>query len=581
MALASGATFAGYTVARRLGKGVTGEVYLAQDPRSARWVALKVLSPALSSDGEFRRRFHAETALAAGLYHPHIVEVHDRGEFEGQLWVAMEYVEGLSAAQLMAERFPAVWPAGEVLAVVSCVAEALDHAHHRGLLHRDVKPANILLSGRDRGEQRILLTDFGIADTGAVGYAAPEQLTGAEIDGSADQHALAATAFHLLTGAPPAAADQWPDATPPRLVGQRPELAGLDDALSRALATAAADRFASCQEFADAVNEAAGVAVGDRSPEAFLAAEIFDYPAYAWLEAENAESTPPSKGGSLKRRGTALHSAAGALVRRLDDFASGGNVAATPPGLPTAAAEPRRPRPRVIALTCVAVLMAVALLAAGIVIGRGTQTKAPQAGGTATSAPSAPAAAVAPTSATPSAPVPLDGTYRVEVQRSKQTFNYIPDPQPPDVTTWWAFRSSCTPPGCTAAGGTLLDDDDRTRARPNESHLVLHFGEGQWLSDAEPVQFPCVGGNGSAHTQSTTQVLALRPQPHDNFVGELTVSVQTNECGQRGAVIRVPTVASRTGAVAPGVRVPEPGTAPSAPTATPAGPSTSPSGPGR
>ena len=143
MALASGADFAGYRVARRLGSGVTGEVYLALDPRSARWVALKVLSLQMSSGSEFRQRFLSETPIAANLYHPHIVEVHARGEFEGQLWVAMDYVEGTSAAQLMAERFPAVSPAGEVLAIITNVASALDHAHERGLLHRDVKPANI------------------------------------------------------------------------------------------------------------------------------------------------------------------------------------------------------------------------------------------------------------------------------------------------------------------------------------------------------------------------------------------------------------------------------------------------------
>ena len=147
-----------------------------------------------------------ETALVANVYHPHIVEVHARGEFDGRLWTAMDYVEGSSAAQLMAERFPAVSPAGEVLAIITAVASALDHAHHRGLLHRDVKPANILLTSPAAGEQRILLADFGIAPRGGtVGYAAPEQLTGAELDGRADQYALAATAFHLLTGAPPVA----------------------------------------------------------------------------------------------------------------------------------------------------------------------------------------------------------------------------------------------------------------------------------------------------------------------------------------------------------------------------------------
>jgi len=163
MALASGAVLAGYTVARKLGSGVTGEVYLVQDPRSARWQALKVLSLALSSDSQFRRRFLSETPTVSGLYHPNIVEVHDRGDFDGQLWIATDYVEGSNAAQLLKDRFPAVWPAGEVLAIVTSVADALDYAHQRGLLHRDVKPANILLTGRGEGEQRILLSDFGIA----------------------------------------------------------------------------------------------------------------------------------------------------------------------------------------------------------------------------------------------------------------------------------------------------------------------------------------------------------------------------------------------------------------------------------
>ena len=143
MALASGATFAGYQVARRLGSGATGAVYLVQDPRSSRWQALKVLAPTLSTDGEFRRRFWAENPIATNLYHPNIVEVRDRGEFDDELYVAMEYVEGINAARLIADRFPAVSPAGEVLSIVTAVAGALDYAHGRGLLHRDVKPANV------------------------------------------------------------------------------------------------------------------------------------------------------------------------------------------------------------------------------------------------------------------------------------------------------------------------------------------------------------------------------------------------------------------------------------------------------
>ena len=594
MALASGATLAGYTVARRLGSGVTGEVYLAQDPQSVHWVALKVLSPALSSDSEFRRRFQAETPIATTLYHQHIVAVHDRGESDGQLWLAMDYIEGVNAAQLMAERFPAVSPAGEVLAIITAVAEALDYAHQRGLLHRDVKPANILLTSRDEGEQRILLSDFGIAPqlgaatgtdvpSGPIAYAAPEQLTGPDtpdnpgIQGSADQYALAATAFHLLTGAPPvrhgdpaAAPDPAGDGAAPRLSDQRPELARLDGVFSRALAANPADRFASSLEFADAANDAAGISQGDRSPEALLAATVFDYPAYAWLDREDITDTEyASSGGIPNRRGKGPHSAARELARHLDDFSQGSKIAATPAD----AAPPRRRRSLRTVLTVVAALLVVGVLAAGVAIWRGTQATSTRAGSPSTTPP----AAIAPQTTAPAAPVPLDGSYRLQVQRSKQTFNYVPDPQPPDVNTLWAFRSSCTPTACNAVG-MLLDDLGHARAK-TEQGVIMRFAEGQWLSDPETVEFACVGGNGVARTQTTTQVLSLRPKSGGDFAGELTATVQSNECGQKAAVFRIPTVASRIGEVPPAVKLPDPGTVPS--TDTPAIPTTAPSGPGR
>lgn len=584
MALASGATFAGYTVARRLGAGVTGEVYLAQDPRSARSVALKVLSLEMASDSEFRQRFLSETTSATNLYHPHIVEVHARGEFEGQLWIAMDYVEGSSAAQLMAERFPAVSPAGEALAIITAVASALDHAHERGLLHRDVTPANILLTSPGAGEQRILLADFGIARrAGTVGYAAPEQLMGADIDGRADQYALAATAFHLLTGAPPvedvdpgAALRRILNDPPPRLSDQRPELARLDGVFSRALAKRPADRFDSCREFADAANEQAGASIGDRSPEAVLTA---DYPAHAWPASEDTESAPESGPRHVKpdQEGTILRSAAGALARRLDEFSTSTKPPAISSGKLPAAAPKKRRMPWVV-LSTAAMLLVVGLVAVGIVIGRKTEPTAAQAASPARN-PSAPVAAP-PISTSPSAPVPLDGTYRVEVQREKQTFNYVPDPQPPNVETWWAFRSSCTPTACTAAA-TQLDDDQHTQAMsPGGGTLVLQFGDGLWQSRPETSQFPCVAGNGMAQTETTSQVLSLRPRPQGDFVGEEDVTVKTNECGQRAAVFRIPALALRSGAVPPAVNVPDPAKVIDNPTGGPT-PPTTPSGPGR
>jgi len=250
MPLGSGTYFAGFTIVRLLGSGGMGEVYLVQHPRLPRMDALKVLPADVSGDAAFRERFNREADLAAKLWHPHIVGVHDRGEFEGQLWIAMDYVDGVDAQRLLADRYPAGMPQHEVTQIVTAVAGALDYAHKRGLLHRDVKPANIMLSDvDDEGEQRILLTDFGIARSvddvsgltttnmtvGTVAYSAPEQLMGEQLDGRADQYALAATAYHLLTGSqlfPHSNAavviSRHLNVPAPSLAGKRPELAKLD-----------------------------------------------------------------------------------------------------------------------------------------------------------------------------------------------------------------------------------------------------------------------------------------------------------------------------------------------------------------
>jgi serine/threonine-protein kinase len=275
MPLADGATFAGYTIVRLLGSGGMGEVYLAQHPRLPRQDALKVLPASVSADGEYRERFNREADIAATLWHPHIVGVHDRGEFEGQIWISMDYVEGTDAAGLLRERYPDGMPPGEVAKIVTAVADALDYAHQRNLLHRDVKPANILLAHPESGEQRILLGDFGIArwaddisgltatnmTVGTVSYAAPEQLMGEGLDGRADQYALAASAFHLLTGSPPfshsnpaVVISQHLSAAPPTIATHRPELSALDPVLTKALSKDPKDRFEQCADFARALS---------------------------------------------------------------------------------------------------------------------------------------------------------------------------------------------------------------------------------------------------------------------------------------------------------------------------------------
>ncbi|ODR26067.1 serine/threonine-protein kinase [Mycolicibacterium porcinum] len=275
MPLNAGDVFAGYTIKRLLGAGGMGEVYLAEHPRLPRLDALKILSTHTTRDEEFRARFNREAELAAALWHPHIVGVHDRGEFDGRLWISMDYVEGTDANRLI-EQYPSGMPFQDVVEIVTAVAEALDVAHERNLLHRDVKPANILIttpSGSAR--RRILLTDFGIAREaddvsgltqtdmaiGTVTYVAPEQLSGKALDGRADQYALAATAFHLLTGAPLfeevnriVLAGHHLYTPPPRLSERRPDLAHLDAVMAKALAKQPDKRYERCLDFARALS---------------------------------------------------------------------------------------------------------------------------------------------------------------------------------------------------------------------------------------------------------------------------------------------------------------------------------------
>lgn len=572
MALASGANFAGYTVVRLLGSSATGELYLAQRPDVPGWRALKILPFTMWADGEFRARFHRENESVVTLFHLNIVEVHERGEFDGQLWVAMDYIDGSDVARLMAERFPAVLPVGEAIAIITAAATGLDFAHHRGVFHRDVRPANLLLTSPGAGEPRILLSDFGLQrPAGEAAYAAPEESTGVATDGRADQYALAATAMHLFTGARPA------HPNPPSLSELRPDLARLDEVLNRALANDPADRFGSCREFAAALQERAGIT--DRSPEAIETAVdepavepayVVDYPDHVWPEPTDAGHRVVRQPTSATnpRRNSLVRSAAGSLARRLDAFSTGTR-------------ESRRIGPRRMVIGAAAVLLLAGLLAAGIAIGRQTTAPAPQAGPQATSASGTPSS----TSAAMTAPPPLDGTYRIEVQRSRQTFNDRLTPQPPDVETWWAIRSSCTPTRCFAAA-TLLNETDHAQQKAPDVHpLMLEFIDGQWRSRAETTKFPCVGPNGQASAQTTTQVLTLQPQSREDLAGELAVTVKSNECSQLGGLIRIPAVAARDGDIPPAVKVPDPVTVTTtttpATTLAPETPTTRSSGPGR
>jgi serine/threonine protein kinase, bacterial len=541
--LASGAPFAGYTILRPLGAGGMAEVYLALHPRLPRRDVIKVLAEAITADREFRDRFNREADLAATLWHPHIVGVHDRGEFNGQLWISMDYVEGTDASRLVKERYQDGMPVDEVRDIVHAVAGALDYAHDRGLLHRDVKPANILLSHPDDGERRILLADFGVARhlgdisgitetnvaVGTVAYAAPEQLTGSNIDGRADQYALAATAFHLLTGAPPfqhenpiAVISQHLHEDPPRLSDYRPDLAHLDDVFFMALAKNPQDRFGRCRAFASA---------------------------FEGVEAVDEQIAVGPEGNWGAAPGTAMawrRSPRGFLASMTHRYSSRTRWAA--------------------ALVC-AVLIAVA---ATWSILYSFQPDSPQPNPALASRPSAPAPSAAP--ASPGGPV-LNGTYQLAYDLTKRTTNGISIRHDGPATNWWAFRSACTTNGC-AATGTQLDDATHQVASTNDGGQTdtLRFVGGYWQGTPQQERVGCTPASGQVGaSQQETVAWSLAPQSDGTLRGTKTETVLSNECGAQGAVVRTPVVATRTGDVPAGVTLTDPAqvvnstTAPSAP----------------
>lgn len=270
--LSAGSVFAGYRIERMLGAGGMGTVYLARNPDLPRSEALKVLAAELSRDLDFRARFVREADVAAGLDHPNIVAVHQRGQFEGRLWIAMQFVDGGNAEDALRA---ATMTTARAVYVIGEVAKALDYAHQQGVIHRDIKPANFLLSRAAGGDERVLLSDFGIAralgDTGltstgsvlaTLAYAAPEVLAGQGFDGRADLYSLGCALFRLLTGEAPFAAGAGAAVAvvaghlhqPPPTVSDR--VPGLSAAMDAVIATAMAKdpmrRFTSAGEFAHA-----------------------------------------------------------------------------------------------------------------------------------------------------------------------------------------------------------------------------------------------------------------------------------------------------------------------------------------
>ncbi|MFZ1163593.1 serine/threonine-protein kinase [Mycobacterium sp.] len=296
MPLVIGATAAGFNIVRQLGYEEFGELYVAEHPRLPRQVVLHLIPAETSIDLDYRERFDQESDQAAALWHPNIAGLIDRGEFEDQLWLSTEYIDGADSAQLLGESHPDGMPPRMVIEIVSAIAEALDYAHDQGVVHRYVNPGNILVGKSPTDRKRIALTGFGVARPegahntltragmfiGTAGYTAPEQLLGDEFDGRVDQYALAASAFHLLTGSPPFAhfnpsvvVSKHLNERPPRPSDVRPDLTEFDAIFARALSQDPMDRYRRGRDFAKALESNGGTRSHIRATSELRAASIF------------------------------------------------------------------------------------------------------------------------------------------------------------------------------------------------------------------------------------------------------------------------------------------------------------------
>lgn len=269
-----GTDFVGYRIEQLIGRGGMGVVYRAYDLRLKRVVALKLVAPELALDDRFRARFARESELAMSLEHPNVVPIYDAGDVDGRLYLAMRYVEGSDLRALLRAEGPL--DTTRALAIVRQVGSALDAAHARGLVHRDVKPSNVLLDRTDH----VYLADLGLtrrfAEDGPTGgeerslgtpaYLAPEQIESGSADGRADIYSLGCLLYECLTGKPPFAglsrlAVAWAhlEQDPPSARGSNPDLPqAIDPVIAKAMAKAPEDRYPTCETLVAAATGALG-----------------------------------------------------------------------------------------------------------------------------------------------------------------------------------------------------------------------------------------------------------------------------------------------------------------------------------
>jgi serine/threonine protein kinase len=289
-----GSILGGYRIEELIGHGGMGVVYRATQLRLSRTVAVKVITPALAGDADFRARFESESRIAASIDHNHVVPIYEADEVDGLLFIAMRYVEGQDLRSLVESEGPL--PPERAARIIAQVGSALDAAHRRGLVHRDVKPGNVLISGSGEDEHAYL-TDFGLTKklsdagmtktgqwVGTLDYAAPEQINGQGVDARTDVYALGAVLYHALTGQVPYVRDS--DVAKmyahlhdpaPAVTAVKPDVPeGMASAVTRSMAKNPADRYPSAGDFSRAVQAGAdgsikagperSVAVGEAAP---------------------------------------------------------------------------------------------------------------------------------------------------------------------------------------------------------------------------------------------------------------------------------------------------------------------------
>ncbi|MGH3281456.1 MAG: serine/threonine-protein kinase, partial [Trebonia sp.] len=331
---------AGYRLTAILGRGGMSIVFRAENPRLGNVIALKVLDPVLAGNDSFRARFLEESRIAASMNHPHVIPIHDMGSCDGLLYIAMRCVTGTDLRQMlkMCGRLP---PDASVF-LLEQAARALDAAHRRGLVHRDVKPGNLLVERGNDGTDpdHVYLADFGITKhlngrtgltsmgqfLGTIDYVAPEQIRGTSVLGFADQYSLGCVLYECLTGRAPFEKDLdaaiiWAhvEETPTVPTVLRPDLPpAIDEVFARVLAKRPGDRYETCKEFMAAARDALGTMAAPPGPNEALRSLVRPPVAYAHLigprypdEASGPSVALPSRPAELAHEtATATHAQA-------------------------------------------------------------------------------------------------------------------------------------------------------------------------------------------------------------------------------------------------------------------------------